>query len=254
MSIDCALSVPVFFPYVLHDMVDIAENLKRVQTQIGEAALRCGRDPNSVSLVVVTKTFPPEAILEAYAAGAKPLGENRVQEALKKVPAVQKTLESSGSPSPKWHLIGHLQRNKVRHVFGLFDCVQSADSLRLLEILEKTAVSEKKTMPVYLEVNLAGEEAKSGCRPNEAELLVKKLENSSHLQLEGLMTIPPFSNRAEESRTWFRMLRELRDQLVEAGYQKAKGLSMGMTNDFEVAIEEGATIVRVGKAIFGSRN
>lgn len=235
-------------------MVDIAENLKQVQAQIGEAALRAGRDPASVSLVAVTKTFPSEAILEAYVAGAKILGENRVQEALEKVPVVQKTLESSGLQSPRWHLIGHLQRNKVRHVFGLFDCIQSVDSLRLLEMIEKTAISEKKSMPIYLEVNIAGEEAKSGCRPDEAKLLVEKLEKSSHLQLEGLMTIPPFSNRAEESRTWFRRLRELRDQLVEAGHQRVTGLSMGMTNDFEVAIEEGATIVRIGKAIFGSRN
>lgn len=232
-------------------MVDIAKNLERVRTRMAEAALRVGREPASISLVAVTKTFPPELVLEAYAAGAEILGENRVQEALKKVPAVRKALESSG---PQWHLIGHLQRNKVRHVFGLFDCIQSVDSLRLAEGLEKRAASGTESMPVYLEVNISGEEAKSGCRPDEAERIVNALENSSRLQLQGLMTMPPFTDRAEESRTWFRMLRELRDRLIEAGHERVAELSMGMTADFEVAIEEGATIVRVGTAIFGSRN
>ena len=235
-------------------MVDIAKNLERVRTRMAEAALRVGREPASISLVAVSKTFPPEMVLEAYAAGAETLGENRVQEALEKVPAVRKALESSGSPGPQWHLIGHLQRNKVRHVLGLFDCIQSVDSLRLAEGLEKRAASGTESVSVYLEVNISGEEAKSGCRPDEAERIVDALENSSRLRLQGLMTMPPFTDRAEESRTWFRMLRELRDRLVEAGHEGVAGLSMGMTADFEVAIEEGATIVRVGTAIFGSRH
>ncbi len=236
-------------------MESIGQNLERVRQRMADAALRAGRDPLSLKLVAVTKTVPPERMLEAVSSGADLLGENRVQEAMEKAPAVRRALESSnaGAAAPRWHLIGHLQRNKVRYVFGLFEAIHSVDSLRLIEALETRAASRDERMRVFVEVNAAGEEGKNGCRPEEAEGLAAAVERSPHLTLEGLMTMPPFARDPEESRPWFRKLRELRDRLADAGRGGLRELSMGMTADFEVAIEEGATVVRVGSAIFGPR-
>ena len=234
----------------------IAQNLEKVRRRMAEAAIRAGRDPDSAKLVAVTKTVSPESVLEAFSSGAEAFGENRVQEALQKVPLVQQALSavSAGRSGPHWHLIGHLQRNKVRQVIGMFELIHSVDNLKLVEELEKRAAARDAHVTVLLEVNVAGEAAKHGCTPEEAEPLATALENSPHLDLEGLMTMPPFAEDPEESRPWFRKLRELRDRLVDSGHEGVRELSMGMTADFEVAIEEGATWVRVGSAIFGPRD
>ncbi len=223
---------------------------------MAEAALRVGCEPSSLKLVAVTKTVSAERMLEAISAGADLIGENRVQEAMEKAPAIRQALESSHSetPAPHWHLIGHLQRNKVRHVFGLFEAIHSVDSLRLIEALETRAAHGDGHMRVFLEASVAGEEGKHGCRLEEVQGLATAVERSPHLKLEGLMTMAPFARDPEDSRPWFRKLRELRDGLVNEGHAGLRELSMGMTADFEVAIEEGATVVRVGSAIFGPRN
>lgn len=231
----------------------IRDNLQEVRRRMAEAALRAGREPSSVRLVAVTKTVPPERVLEAFSAGADIFGENRVQEAQQKAPLVRAAVGTSET-APRWHLIGPLQRNKVRHVFGLFELIHSVDNLPLIEELEKRAADRGERMRVLLQVNVAGEGAKHGCGPAEAEGLAAALEGSPHLKLEGLMTVPPLPENPEDSRPWFRKLRELRDRLAEAGRGDLRELSMGMTADFEVAVEEGATMVRVGSAIFGPRD
>ncbi|MFQ5914117.1 MAG: YggS family pyridoxal phosphate-dependent enzyme [Nitrospinota bacterium] len=234
----------------------IAHNLEQVQHRMAEASIRAGRDPSSVKLVAVTKTVSPEKILEAFSCGAEIFGENRVQESLEKVPLVEKALGTSlsGRPGPRWHMVGHLQRNKARLVIGTFELIHSVDSLALIEELEKRAAARGARMKALLQVNVAGEAPKSGCRPEEVEGLAIAVENSPHLDLEGLMTMPPLPQDAEESRPWFRKVRELRDRLVDSGRGELRELSMGMTADFEVAIEEGATLVRIGSAIFGPRD
>lgn len=199
-------------------------------------------------LVAVTKTVPVPRIQEALEAGVRWLGENRVQEAVEKASCFD-----GRDFRPRWHLVGHLQRNKVRHVFGLFELIHSVDSLPLIEALESRAEVEGAAMDVLLQVNMAGEASKHGCRPEEVPALAKALKASPHLHLRGLMTMPPLPQHPEESRPWFQALRRLRDDLVEMGFPEVRDLSMGMTADFEVAIEEGATWVRIGTAIFGPR-
>lgn len=237
-------------------MGTIKDNLEAVRQRMMEAALRAGRDPNSIKLVTVSKAFPAERVVEAFSAGATILGENRVQEALEKIPRVEELIASAGpAPAgPCWHLIGHLQRNKARHVIGKFALIHSVDNLQLIQELEKRASALDAQVNILLEVNVSGEEVKNGCRPEETKGLADAVNACPHLNLEGLMTMPPLADTPEDSRRWFRELRELRDRLVEAGHENLRQLSMGMTADFEVAIEEGATLVRVGRAIFGPRD
>ncbi|RLC82738.1 MAG: YggS family pyridoxal phosphate-dependent enzyme [Chloroflexi bacterium] len=231
-------------------MVDIEANLRRVRERIAEAALRKGRRPEDITLVAVTKTIDPERILIAARLGVKHFGENRVQEALRKIPVVNQAL---GTP-PTWHMVGHLQTNKVRKALGIFDFIHSVDSVRLAREINKRAGRESKVVPILLEVNISGEATKFGFAPEEVEDAVREILSFPNLSVQGLMTIAPIVNDPEEARPFFRRLRELRDYLAEQFPQiDWKHLSMGMTDDFEVAIEEGATMVRLGRAIFGER-
>jgi len=217
----------------------IAENIARIRARIAAASDRSGRDPADVTLIAVSKTHPPEAIAVAYAAGIRDFGENRVQEAAEKIPAARAL-----GVDATWHLIGNLQRNKVAAALPLFDVIHSIDSLRLAR-----AINERSTAGahVLLEVNVSGEASKHGVSPEDAPDLVERIGHMRHLALIGLMTVAPVAADPEDVPAVFRRLRELRDALG------VRELSMGMTDDFEVAIEEGATFVRVGRAIFGAR-
>jgi len=226
----------------------LQENIARVEERIAAACRRSGRRREEVTLVAVSKTHPAELIRAAWEAGLRHFGENRVQEARAKRP------ELSGLDIT-WHLVGHLQSNKVRSALELFHWVDSVDSIHLAEKLAQAATSASRRLPVLLEVNLAGEASKSGARPEELIQLAGRTAALPPLALHGLMAIPPFLDNPEDTRPYFRQLRALALAL-EA--QRLPGLarvdlSMGMSHDFEVAIEEGATIVRVGTAIFGSR-
>ena len=228
---------------------DLRRRLQEVRSRIDAAALRSNRKSDEVKLVVVSKTQTHEAIQTAIAAGITDLGENRVQEAEEKIAKVGRT-------AARWHLIGHLQSNKARRAVTLFDSIHSLDSVELAQRLDRMCVEEKREqLPVLIQMNLAGETSKSGI--NEAQLpeLVETVSRCSHLSLVGLMTVPPFYEDQERVRPVFRLLRELRDRLnSQKVFTSGNGeLSMGMTNDFPVAIEEGATIVRIGTAIFGER-
>lgn len=220
-------------------VVSIAENLCRVRERVATACERAGRSPDEVTIVGVSKTFPPEAIAEACRAGLTDIGENRVQEAQRKI----LPLESQGL-HPRWHLVGHLQTNKVKTALGLFAIIHSIDSLRLAEALSRRAA---QPVPVLLEVNVAGEASKFGLAPEEVAQAYRQITALPNLDVQGLMTVEPFVPDPEEVRPVFRRLRELRDELG------LRELSMGMTDDFEVAIEEGTTMVRIGRAIFGPR-
>jgi PLP dependent protein len=216
----------------------ISANLEVVKTRIAAACARAGRDATGVTLVAVTKTFGSEAPTAAIAAGATAIGENRVQEARDKKPAVV--------GAARWHLIGHLQSNKARDAVRLFDVIETIDSLELAQKVANAAVMEGKRQEVLLEVNIGREAQKTGADPDEVVSLAKQIAGIDGLSLRGLMAIPPHGT-PEETRPWFRELRKL---CTAAALPE---LSMGMTEDFEVAIEEGATIVRVGRAIFGER-
>lgn len=234
--------------------MSVAENLARVREQIQSAAQRAGRSPDEITLVAVSKTFPVQAVLEAYAAGARDIGENRVEEAGEKIPAVNRQL---GGEPLRWHLIGHLQRRKARDAIALFDLVQSIDTLRLAETLNRHAKLAGKQVPVLLQVNIANDPQKFGFVPQPRAEFWRDMEKVialDSLRVEGLMTIGPLVATAELARPFFRALRELRDEL-ERRYPGAQWheLSMGMTDDYAVAIEEGATLVRIGRAIFGQR-
>jgi PLP dependent protein len=231
--------------------VAIADNVSRVRERIDAAARRCGRRPEDIIWMAVTKTFPPGAIREAYAAGIRVFGENRVQEFSGKAAAVG---DLSGA---EWHMIGHLQTNKAARAVELFTAVDSVHSLRLAEKLNVAAAAHGKKVPVLIEINVGGEEAKSGAAPQSLELeeLLQAAPRLDHLEFRGLMTIPPYTEDPEGSRPYFQKLRQLRDQIA-ARRLPALGvdvLSMGMSHDFEVAIGEGSTCVRVGTAIFGDR-
>ena len=224
-------------------MPSIAENLAAVEDRIVAAADRAGRDPADVRLVAVTKTFGPEAVTEAIRAGASLLGENRVQEAAAKIPLC---------PSAEWHLIGHLQSNKVRRALALFSAFHSVDTVKLLEEIAKASEETGRRPDLLLEVNVAGEASKFGFRPDDvADAL--RAASSLGLSVTGLMTVPPFRPDPEAVRPAFRALRELRDRLQDETGCGLPELSMGMSHDFEVAIEEGATWVRIGTALFGDR-
>ena len=228
----------------------IGERLARVRAQIEAAALKCGRLPHEVTLIAISKTHPASLVRAAIEFGANDIGENRVQEAEQKINEV-------GRSAARWHLVGHLQANKARRAVQLFDVIHSLDSLELARRLDRLCGEEgRETLPVLIQVDLGHEETKAGIDESELPELVEGLKNLGRVQLVGLMTLPPFFDDPEQARPFFRRLRELRDDLARQGAFGAdrKGeLSMGMTHDFAVAIEEGATMVRVGTAIFGQR-
>jgi pyridoxal phosphate enzyme (YggS family) len=213
----------------------IRDNLAAVEERIAKACARAGRSRNDVTLVAVSKTFPASAVEEAIAAGATDIGENRVQEAREKKPMVQ--------AGARWHLIGHLQSNKAKDAARLFDVVQTVDSLALAQKLSKAATAP---LDALIEVNIGQEPQKAGVMASDVPALASQIADLPNLRLTGLMTIPPVGP-ADQSRRYFRELRSLRDRL------RLAQISMGMSEDFEVAIEEGATIIRVGRAIFGER-
>lgn len=222
----------------------LAERIARVQGEVAAAARRAGRNPGEVTIVGVCKTVERPAVDEAYALGLRHFGENRVQ--------VAKAKFGSGRPADATlHLIGSLQTNKARDTVALFDLVHSVDRANLIEALASAAAKAGRRLPVLLQVNIAGEESKQGCEPGEAEVLALAIAAQPSLELRGLMTMAPFVATPEEARPVFRGLREMRDNLCRAhAHLTLPDLSMGMTNDYAVAIEEGATIVRIGRAIF----
>jgi pyridoxal phosphate enzyme (YggS family) len=229
----------------------LRERLDEVREKIANVARSCGREPKEITLVAVSKTHPIAILREAMAAGATDFGENRVQEAESKIPALLNNQDA------RWHLIGHLQANKARRAVKLFDLVHTVDSASLAYRLDRSCAEEDRNeLPVLIQVDLAGEAAKSGVTPAGVTELVGIVNQCSRLRLRGLMTLPPFFEDPDRVRPFFSRLRELRDQLQTTGNfgEQMGELSMGMSHDFEVAIEEGATIVRVGTAIFGERN
>ncbi len=227
----------------------LAVRLADVRARIRTAARKSGREPDEVRLIAISKTHPASVIKQVCQLGATDFGENRVQEAEGKIADI-------GRENVRWHLVGHLQANKARRAVNLFDVIHSVDRLDLAKRLDRLCVEEgRDTLPVLIQVDLGHEETKSGIDESEVTHLVKGLGPLAHLKLIGLMTVPPFFDDPEQSRPFFRRLRELRDELNQRGTfgDHAGELSMGMTHDFEVAIEEGATMVRIGTAIFGAR-
>jgi PLP dependent protein len=226
-------------------MEDVAENLERVRTQIGEAAKKRGRSAGDIELVAISKTHEAEKMRLAFEAGQQLFGESRVQEARAKIPLLPS--------AARWHFVGRLQRNKVRHALPLFELFHSVDSLELARDMNRIADEEGLRPRVLLEVNVAGEGSKIGFAPEILREQMETLLGLQRLTIEGLMTIPPIAPEAEASRRYFVTLRELRDQFASEFQIALPHLSMGMTGDFTVAVEEGATLVRVGTAIFGKR-
>ncbi len=232
----------------------VEERLAAVRERIERAAARAGRGGEPISLVGVSKGQAAEAVTRAVRAGLSNVGENYVQEACVKIPKVQAALEGFGSPAPRWHFVGRLQRNKARDVVGRFDVVETVDRESLGAELERRAAWGDRRLQVLLQVNLSDEPQKGGVAPEQLESLLAASADWSHLEVVGLMTVPAAESDPEQCRPAFARLRDLRDALREApGGAGLRELSMGMTADFEVAIEEGATIVRVGTAIFGPR-
>lgn len=228
---------------------ELRERLDAVNRRIEMAARAAGRAPEDVLLIAVSKTHPPHILQEAIDAGARNLGENRVQEAEAKIVEL-------GRERVRWHLIGHLQANKARRAVQLFDMIHSLDSASLARRLERLCADEgRDELPVLIQVDLAGEETKTGASESELPELVEAVTACERLRLRGLMTLPPFLEDVERVRPFFRRLRELRDEVQSRGSfgDRSGALSMGMSHDYEVAIEEGATMVRVGTAIFGTR-
>ncbi|MGD0957360.1 MAG: YggS family pyridoxal phosphate-dependent enzyme [Candidatus Acidiferrales bacterium] len=224
----------------------IAANLERVREQIAGAAQRAGRRTEDVTIVAVSKTFPPEAVRAAYGAGLRHFGENRVQEFETKQPRL-------ADIDATWHFIGHLQSNKARRAANLFDSVDSVDSVALGQKLDSAATAENKRLPILIEVHLGGEQSKSGVAEAEISALAESLLTLPHLELRGLMAIPPYFDDPERVRPYFRELRELRDDLSRRIGHPLPVLSMGMSHDFKAAIEEGASEIRLGTALFGER-
>jgi pyridoxal phosphate enzyme (YggS family) len=229
--------------------VSIAGRLTAIRTRIERAARSAGRDPSSVRLVAVSKTFPLDAIREAYAAGQRDFGENRVQEALQKI-------STSADLSIRWHLLGHLQTNKARKAASAFATIQSVDGADLLGRLDAAAAESGHQPELLIQVDLAQETTKFGVPPPDVPTLFEAAATCRAARVVGLMTLPPAPETPEDSRRWFRQLRELRDGWQASGVPATmlQELSMGMSADFETAVEEGATIVRVGSAIFGERH
>ena len=224
----------------------IAENLVEVRERISRAIQKSGREPDSARLITVSKQISVDRIEEARAAGAVVFGENKIQEAIPKI-------EQMGAEGIFWHFIGHLQKNKIKFLDERFDLIHSVDSFELAEKIAKHYHSENRVQRILLQVNVSGEAAKFGMEPKELEKKMAKFFQLQGIQVEGLMTIPPFDSDPENSRRHFSRLRELREQYEKQNGLPLNELSMGMSNDFEVAVEEGATLVRVGTAIFGPR-
>lgn len=231
----------------------IAENIRIVEANIAAAAKKSGRKPEDILLLAVSKTKPVETIGEAVQAGLCSLGENKVQEIMEKYEPME--AYAPAGERIHWHLIGHLQTNKVKYIIDKVDMIHSVDSLKLAEEIEKRAAQKDVIMDILIEVNMAEEESKFGVKPENAENLLRQIASMPHIRVRGLMTVAPFVENPEENREYFRRMREL---LVDMNGKKIDNirmdvLSMGMTGDYEVAIEEGATIVRVGTGIFGER-
>ena len=226
----------------------LAENFKRVEERIAKACARAGRSRDEVTLIAVSKTKPAEVVREAYDLGFRVFGENKVQEIVDKYDSLP--------PDIKWHMIGHLQRNKVKYIVGKVELIHSVDSLRLVEAIEKEAAKREEIVKILAEVNAAKESSKFGLMPEDVPAFADCIANYPHIRLCGLMTIAPFVQNPEENRQYFRRLRKLSVDIAEKKVNNVTMsiLSMGMTNDFEVAVEEGATMVRIGTALFGSRN
>jgi pyridoxal phosphate enzyme (YggS family) len=232
----------------------IASNLERLRNQIADAAARAHRDPSTVALMAVSKMHPADAILEAHAAGQRLFGENRVQEWQSKLPTLANLFDAtrSSSPAAQAHLIGPLQNNKTTKAAEIFNAIDTLDSLKTAERLNSAAQSLGKTLPILIEVKLSPEETKHGLPPEDLPALLAALQPLHHLEVRGLMTVPPFDPDPETARPTFQHLRRLRDE-NQPLCPTLTELSMGMSNDFAVAIEEGSTTVRLGTAIFGKR-
>jgi len=230
-------------------MNDIAENIRQIKERITNAAMGCGRSPKDVGLVAVTKTVSPEQIRKAAEAGLDCFGENYIQEADKKITAL-------ADIGVSWHFIGYLQSNKAKYAVRLFDLIHSVDSLKLAKELNRQAARHGRVQKILIQVNLGGEKTKSGAAKQAAEELIRDVAMLENLSVRGLMTLPPFFDAPEKVRPYFRQLAELRREIAAKNIANVEmdELSMGMTGDFEPAIEEGATLVRVGTAIFGERS
>ena len=225
--------------------MSFTENLDSIQQRIAVACIRAGRDVNSVTLLAVSKSHPPETIRAAVECGQIHFGENKIQEAKAKIPLCP--------GKARWQFIGHLQSNKVRDAVELFEMIQGVDSLAIAQEISKRAVQAGKTMPILIEVNVAGEASKFGYAPEKLLAELNELNSLPKIEIHGLMAIPPFAPVAEKARPYFKKLRELKVECEKILGAPLPHLSMGMSGDFEVAIEEGATIVRVGTALFGER-
>lgn len=236
---------------------DLEENLRSVQQRIADAATRAQRDPGEITLVAVSKTFPAEAVRAVHALGVRHFGENRVEEASEKIPLVNANLPTTHPAAPTWHLIGHLQSRKVKDAVALFDFVQAVDSVALAKRLNDRAGALGKTLPILIEVNVSGEATKFGFAVAQREFFfdaARAIIALPYLDAQGLMTMAPMVAQPDDARPYFRALRELRDELRTRFPERAwQHLSLGMTDDFTAAIAEGATIVRIGRAIFGQR-
>jgi len=227
-------------------VIDIRTNLEKVRNEIVAAALACGRDPASIDLLAVSKTFEPDVVDLAAGAGQKAFGENRVQEAESKIPLVK-------APGIEWHLIGHLQSNKAKRAVQLFDVIQSVDSDKLARMLDRNAAEQGKRLPVFVEVNVGEESQKSGVPAGELAPMLSAVASLENLELRGLMAVPPWNDDPEMSRPYFRRLAALLRDVNRTLATPLRELSMGMSHDFKVAVQEGSTLVRVGTAIFGKR-
>ena len=225
----------------------LKDNLNEVRDRMASAARRAGRNPEDILLIAASKGVGVERLREGLAAGIRVFGESKVQEAMPKVHALEKEAQ--------WHFIGHLQSNKAKYVVGKFELIHSVDSIELSEEINSKAQKKEAIQSILLEVNISGEKGKFGVLPDEVMEIVKAISGLTAVSLKGLMTVPPYSESPEDVRPCFRMLRELRDNVMRHGVCPAdfRELSMGMSGDFEVAIEEGATMVRIGTAIFGNR-
>lgn len=226
----------------------ITENMEQVKKNIEEACKKAGRNPDEVTLIAVSKTKPVALLQEAYDAGARCFGENKVQEIVDKYPQLPSDI--------RWHMIGHLQRNKVKYIVDKVEMIHSVDSLRLAETIEQEASKHGVKVPILLEVNVAGEETKFGLRPDEVLPLIETVSKFPHIKIQGLMTIAPYVEDPEENREIFRQLKKLSVDIEAKNINNVtmSVLSMGMTGDYQVAVQEGATMVRVGTGIFGERD
>jgi pyridoxal phosphate enzyme (YggS family) len=226
--------------------MDLAQNFENIRQRIRAACARAGRTPTDVQLLAVSKGHPPDAVAAAAGAGQTLFGENKIQEAKAKIPLSPARL--------RWHMIGHLQSNKCRDAVQLFDMIEGVDSLNLAREISKHADKSGKTMPILLEVNVAGESSKFGYKPDAVLAELAEINRLPNIEIHGLMTVPPYSPNGERSRAYFQQLRDLKSKCEDILGAPLPHLSMGMSGDFEIAIEEGSTIVRIGTALFGPRS